>query len=253
MTQWFLIVLGGFLGSSHCLGMCGGFAAIIGMRTSTFWGNFKSQMVYSFGRITSYASLGGLAGFTGRSLSRTFPQTMNIPAILSVLAGLFLVYEGLNATGIWRGRIKGPSTAGCMMAPIFSTFLRQPGTANTYLAGLVTGLLPCGLVYAFISLAGSSADLLQGMWIMAAFGSGTIPLMVATGCGFSLLSWKSRQRLWKVAAWSVLLTGLLTLYRGIGFFQTAPSTDSPSCPFCAEGKTQSPVIPIRSTVDLRAL
>lgn len=239
MTPWWLVTLGGLLGSSHCVGMCGGFAALVGMRTGSLWGNLRAQLIYSGGRLMSYATLGAVAGFMGKHISDSLPRMINVPAVLCLLAGTFLVREGLLASGILRRNVSGASTSGCLLGPLFSTILRSPGRRNTFCAGIVTGLLPCGLVYAFVSLAASSGDLLQGMGTMVAFGIGTVPLMVVTGCGTALLNWSARQRLWKIAAWSVVATGLLTLGRGWAFLQMGTEPQPVTCPFCSqvEGKT----------------
>lgn len=239
MTPWWLNMMGGLLGSSHCIGMCGGFAAIIGMRAKSLAGNFRDQMVYSFGRIASYATLGGVAGFAGKRIASTLPSVINVPALLCLIAGVFLIREGLFASGLVRRQLKGASTSGCLMRPLFSSILRQPGLTNTFLAGAATGFLPCGLVYSFVSLAASSADLLQGMATMAQFGAGTIPLMVATGCGTALLSWSARQWIWKVAGWSVLATGILTLGRGAAFLQWETQAKPAACPFCQISATSA--------------
>ncbi len=232
MTPWWLVTLGGLLGSSHCVGMCGGFAALVGMRTRSFVGNLRAQLIYSGGRIMSYVTLGGAAGFMGQRISASLPKVINIPAVLCLIAGVFLVREGLFASGLFRRRVTGTSSSGCLMGPVFSTILKTPGASNTFSAGILTGLLPCGLVYAFISLAASSGDLLKGMGTMLAFGIGTVPLMVVTGCGTALLSWTGRQWLWKFAAWSVIATGLLTIGRGWAFLQMESETRPVACPFC---------------------
>ena len=234
MNPWWLTMLGGFLGSSHCIGMCGGFAAVIGLRTGSMLGNLRAQLIYSAGRIMSYVTLGAIAGFAGERIGRSLPSYINVPAVLCLIAGVFLVREGLLATGLFRQQITGQSTTGCLLAPLFSTILKTPGARNTFAAGVVTGLLPCGLVYAFVSLAASSGDLLQGMSTMLAFGLGTVPLMVVTGCSAALLSWAARQRLWQLAAWSVIATGLLTMGRGIGFLNLTAEPKKATCPFCTD-------------------
>ena len=242
MTPLWLTMLGGLLGSSHCVGMCGGFAAIVGLRTGSLAGNLRAQLIYSAGRLMSYATLGAIAGFAGQRLSDSLPKMINVPAVLCLAAGLFLVREGLLATGLFARRITGSSTTGCLLGPLFSTILQTPGARNTFAAGIITGLLPCGLVYAFVSLAASSGDLLLGASTMLAFGLGTVPWMVVTGCGAALLSWTARQRLWQVAAWSVVLTGLLTVGRGVGFLQWQPEPQPVSCPFCRETSLKPPVL-----------
>lgn len=236
MTPWWLVFLGGLLGSAHCIGMCGGFAAIIGLNTGSLAGNLRAQLVYSTGRLMSYGTLGAVAGYAGKRIVAAAPGMANVPAILCLIAGLFLLREGLSATGIWPRRIHGTSTGGCLLGPMFSTILRTPGARNCFVGGLVTGLLPCGLVYAFVSLAASSSDLLHGLTIMLAFGAGTVPIMVVTGCGPSLLTWSARQWLWKAAAWSVVLTGLLTIGRGAAFLQAAVQSKpaATACPFCSK-------------------
>ena len=240
MTPLWLTMLGGVLGSSHCVGMCGGFAAIVGLRTGSLAGNLRAQLIYSAGRLMSYATLGAIAGFAGQRLTDSLPKMINVPAVLCLAAGLFLVREGLLATGLFARRVTGTSTAGCLLGPLFSTILKTPGARNTFSAGIITGLLPCGLVYAFVSLAASTGDLLLGASTMLAFGLGTVPLMVVTGCGAALLSWAARQRLWQVAAWSVVMTGLLTIGRGVGFLQLQAEPQAVSCPFCKETPSETP-------------
>lgn len=241
MIEYPLILLGGLLGSSHCVGMCGGFAMLVGMNRPTFRENLKSQLAYSAGRLMTYSTLGATCGYAGLKLMRSVPQLRQVPAALCLLAGLLLVVEGLFATGLIkrRGLSKAPS-APCLMSPLFSTMLKLPGLRNAFSAGLLTGMLPCGLLYAFLSLAASTGDMLRGMGVMLVFGLGTVPLMVATGAGAMLLKLGARERLMKAAAWCVVLTGLLTVWRGGAFLYTA-STDpsAPACPFCASHEPAS--------------
>ena len=112
MTPWWLNMMGGLLGSSHCIGMCGGFAAIIGMRTKSLAGNFRDQMVYSLGRLSSYATLGGVAGFAGKRIASALPSVINVPALLCLIAGVFLIsfMKGNVATGTpSRRRLSRPT------------------------------------------------------------------------------------------------------------------------------------------------
>lgn len=238
-TPWWLIMLGGLLGSSHCVGMCGGFTLMLGMNRTSFWSNLHGQISYSCGRIVTYTVLGGIAGFAGRSLSERVSTFVNIPAVLSLISGLFLLWEGLHATGLLRRRANGMSGTACLMGPLFSSLLKYPGLRNAFYAGVFTGLLPCGLVYAFVSLAASTGDLLNGGVVMLSFGAGTVPLMILTGTGAMLLSIPQRQRLWRFAAWSVVATGLLTVTRGVSFLQASETKSPPRCPLCAKSDSSS--------------
>ena len=54
---------------------------------------------------------------------------------------------------------------------------------------------------------------------MCAFGAGTAPIMILTGAGGSLLSHSARRHLLKVSAVCVLLTGMISVARGVMFVQ----------------------------------
>lgn len=234
---WWMITVGGLLGSSHCLGMCGGFALMLGMNRPSLWENLRRQLLFSCGRIFSYSALGGVAGFAGMSFARRLPSYLNGPAVLSLVAGLFLLWEGLHATGMlkWRSRSESAVTvgAGCLYSSIFSPLLRHPALRTAFAAGIFTGLLPCGLVYSFVALAASSEDLLQGAFTMMAFGLGTVPLMVLAGTGATLLSRSTRRWVWQIAAWSVVVTGVLTIERGVAQWSATDKPPEKRCPFCA--------------------
>jgi sulfite exporter TauE/SafE len=101
-----------------------------------------------------------------------------------------------------------------------------------FLAGLVNGLLPCGLVYAYLALAASSAEPWQGALTMAAFGLGTIPILALVGTGGHFLSRTARWRLLRLAAWCVVLTGVLSILRGISAVAAYGWQGSPECPLC---------------------
>lgn len=233
MTPWWLITLGGMLGSAHCVGMCGGFAMLLGVNRTSLWENLRTQLVYSAGRIASYGLLGAMAGFSGKTLMQRLPAVINVPAGLSILAGVFLIWEGLGAAGIRRRRVKASSGGACgLLSPLMSVLLRHPSLRHAAIVGVVTAFLPCGLVYAFVSLAGSSGDLLTGAGVMIAFGLGTVPLMVVTGTGAMYLPVSTRQRLWTIAAWSVILTGTLTFGRGMAFLQSGSEVSTDRCPLC---------------------
>lgn len=243
MIEFPLVLLSGLLGSSHCVGMCGGFAVLVGMGQRSVWRNLLSQLAYSSGRIFTYSVLGAIAGAAGLKLAERAGGFVHIPAALCVIAGLFLVVEGLSAAGFelrrWRKKREGAAIGGCLASPLFAALLRTPGLQNAFSAGLLTGFLPCGLVYAFLSLAASTGDVVYGLLVMAVFGLGTVPLMVLTGTTASLLSVVTRRRLMAVAAWCVVLTGTLTIARGAGFLDHMPfagAESSSGCLFCGPGE-----------------
>jgi uncharacterized protein len=236
MIELPLIFLGGLLGSSHCIGMCGGFAVMIGAHQLSSRQNLQMQLAYSVGRISTYIFLGALAGWLSQTLIADSRLVTTLPAVLCLLAGLFLVVEGLAAAGfrIWGRKASRPA-GGCMLSSHFAAVLRGGRMENAFAAGILTGFLPCGLVYAFLSLAASTGSIGWGAAVMATFGLGTVPLMVLTGVSTALLSLVMRRRMMTWAAWCVVLTGILTVARGAAFLRVDGQQDSASaCPLCAE-------------------
>ena len=71
-------------------------------------------------------------------------------------------------------------------------------------------------------------DLGQGMIL---FGLGTVPVMVLTGLSTSFLGLQQRRRLNQIAAWSLVLTGSITIARGMGHLQVG-GWQGQGCPAC---------------------
>jgi sulfite exporter TauE/SafE len=191
------------------------------------------QVVFSIGRISTYGFLGALAGSGGWWLSQRPTSLVNLQSLLSIVAGATLVWLGLTTAGVLprlggRAFRLGPCTA----AVWFKSLLTTAGFTSALLAGVFTGFIPCGLVYAFVVYAASSGNAITGWTTMVAFGLGTVPLMVLAGCGGSLLSLAARERVLKVAAWCVVLTGIISIARGAGYLQLAAESVPAGCPFC---------------------
>jgi sulfite exporter TauE/SafE len=231
MIEWPLILGSGMLGAAHCLGMCGPFALAVGAAAPSWRANLWRQSWYSAGRVFTYAVLGAAAAFGGRWLSGRLGLWVHVPAMLALVAGGFLVVQGLLAAGVLPKKGVG-GVASCPGAAAFKALLGARATSDVFLAGLFTGLLPCGLLYGMLALAGSTGSVPAGLATMVVFGLGTVPAMIAAGLGGSVLGVATRQRIHAVAAWCLVLTGLVSLVRGAGGFSFAEEP-APGCPFCA--------------------
>ena len=65
MIELPFVFLAGLLGSSHCVGMCGGFALTIGSAARLVRENLWRQTIYSAGRVFTYTWLGICAAYGG--------------------------------------------------------------------------------------------------------------------------------------------------------------------------------------------
>lgn len=238
MIDWPLIFLGGLLGSGHCIGMCGAFAVAIGWDAGTPRQNLTRQSVYSLGRCFTYAFLGAMAGFGGQQLQHNLVTVANVQGVLSVVAGVALVVTGLVSGGLIPSSDKWLRQASsCAAATHFRSLLKSGRPGHVFLAGLATGFLPCGLVYAFLALALSSGHMHTGAFIMLAFGLGTMPLMVGAGFGGSLIGLEGRKRLVKIAAFCVILMRSVTILRGANGLRSGEAMPA-ACPLCHDVQTQ---------------
>ncbi len=233
MIELPLILVGGILGSAHCLGMCGPLAIYLSTSAPVGTNQLHRQLVFSIGRIFTYSFCGALAGFGGAWITTRTSGFVASQSLLAIFAGVLLVGMGLVTAGIVpRPMVRLLGGIPCGMTSGLKTFLTAPGWSGPLLAGLFTGFIPCGLVYAFLLKAGSTGNLWQGMLTMLAFGLGTVPLMVAVGYGGQFLSVVSRGQIFRVAAWCIVLTGMISITRGAVQLQNPDSTAPAPCPFC---------------------
>jgi sulfite exporter TauE/SafE len=234
MIELPLVFLGGLIGSAHCVGMCGGFAVSIGLGSSGLGANLQRQLIYTAGRIFTYSFLGVMAGYAGFWLAGKASLWINAQAALSMTAGVLLTGQGLLAMGLlprwcWpQLRRRSPCLAGTFVGP----FLSSPRATHILLAGVLTGFLPCGLVYGYLALASSSASVREGLLTMSLFGAGTAPLMVLAGAGGSLLSNTRRRSLLHISAICVTVTGLISIARGILFVHFTDAPQVVRCILC---------------------
>jgi sulfite exporter TauE/SafE len=232
MMEWLMIFAGGLLGSSHCVGMCGGFALALGIGGRGMGSNLLRHLVYSLGRVFTYTVVGMAAGYGGWRLIQEYRTVANVQAILSFTAGGLLIVQGLTAAGVLRPPQRWRRNAGCTGAVLFAAILREMRLRHVFLGGVCNGLLPCGLVYAYLALAASSDGPWRGGLTMAVFGLGTLPVMTLIGMGGRVVGLLARQRMLRVAAWLVVLAGVLSATRGFSALPAMVASGTTGCPLC---------------------
>lgn len=179
-------LLVGLLGSTHCLGMCGGIVGSLSLATPKGrpWGWQGLQLLaFNLGRISSYAIAGALFGWLSAHAFDALPAPTARLAAQWLSAG-FMIALGLYLTGWWTG-LGALERVGAKLwryiAPVGRRMLPVRHPAQAWLFGMVWGWLPCGLVYASLAWSLSSGDPGSGALLMAAFGAGTLPMMLASG------------------------------------------------------------------------
>jgi len=226
-----LVFMAGILGTAHCVGMCGPLALMIGGSTQPSFAALLRHVAYTAGRVFTYGTLGAIAGFGGQRLVHAWPGIVNFPALLAIAAGILLVYQGLLATGFFSSPSVGSSSAHCFNVDLLRHFLRRRDAGSAFIAGLFTGLLPCGLLYGMLALSISTHSSFWGGLTMICFGLGTAPAMMAIGIAGQFIGLAPRRWLLAAAAWSLVFTGVVSIARGVSFISVG---DRPigGCPMC---------------------
>lgn len=203
----------GFLGSGHCVGMCGAIVILL-ERPEATRGPLLRRLVYNAGRLACYALLGALAGTAGLVLTQLAGAETGLrvlryaAAVVVLLLALDLLF-GLRTLGmleaagarVWR-----------RLAPLAAKLLPATNLARAAGAGFLWGMLPCGLVYAAVALAASSGSAAAGAAVMAAFWLGTLPALLAAGAlARRLASFRTRPAVRRVFGVLVLGAAILAL------------------------------------------
>ncbi len=198
----------GFVGSWHCVGMCGPLAMALPYRTSHFGTRLLKSLMYSLGRTITYVLIGLLLAILGEGFTLAGFQRS-----LSLLVGLILIAIVVFPSINQRLELSVSKTQLGRFVRKRIAHLYQSRRADTFFfVGLLNGLLPCGLVYMAAFAALGSADRLTGAMMMAGFGLGTIPLMTSFTV-LPLREWLSRFRGIKLTNVLMLLTGAIMIIR----------------------------------------
>ena len=239
----------GLFGSAHCVLMCGGIAGAlssdlvqIGKRTRR-----APTFAYNAGRVAAYVALGAVVGTLGHAVD-FIPVLGAARVALRLVAGLLLVGAGLWVAGAFP-RFSLVERAGApiwrRVAPFATRLARSKSTLAALGVGALWGLMPCGLVYAAFGLAlasggaafelahpafgGAATGAATGALVMAAFGLGTAPAMIATGLASARIAPAVRDRAWvrRTAGALVLAFGLVDVA------SASASLANPAHPTCA--------------------
>lgn len=210
------VVIASLLGSVHCAGMCTPFVCFYAGADAraSWWGH----LAYNGGRLVSYLILGAIAGAVGAGIQQV-GLGVGVSRAAASVAGILMITWGVVQLLVVRGvNVPTPTPlAGAQrwMASRLRDVRDFAPTVRALTVGLLTTLLPCGWLYAFVITAAGTGTVTDAMLIMAAFWVGTLPMMLAIGVGIRRLAGPLRDHLPVFSALVLVAIGLYSLSGGI--------------------------------------
>ena len=204
----------GLLGGVHCAGMCGGIVGTLALQSRGAL--LARQLGYNAGRIASYVAAGALFGLAGGFAQMAGP-VVTMQAAMFALANVLMVLLGLYVAG-WSVTMQRFEAAGSHLwrrvQPVARAFLPIDSPARAIAAGVLWGWVPCGLVYSMLALAMASGSAHGGALVMLAFGSGTLPNLLAAGMAAQkLLALRRAPWIRRAAGLTIVVLGAIGLAR----------------------------------------
>jgi len=208
------VLVASLVGSLHCAGMCGAFVAMaVGVGHDKPVSKTRLQAAYHLGRLGVYSAIGAGFGLAGGAVDLG-GRAVGLHRAAVLLAASTMIVVGLVTLLRMAGvRVPRAASPGFMQR----AFVRAHGLASrlspvkrSLVIGLMTGLLPCGWLYAFALVAAGTAHPLAGALTMAAFWIGTLPVMVAVGTGVQALAGTLGRYVPGAKAVAIVTMGVLT-------------------------------------------
>jgi len=229
---WAAITLG-FLGSFHCVGMCGPIALALPLNHHSLSAKISGALLYNVGRMFTYALLGGLFGLVGQGfVIAGYQQFLSIALGVAILIMVLLpssLYSKFKITSFiysYIGKLKQK------LGLLFS----KRTYSSLFFIGTLNGLLPCGLVYLGIAGAIATGNSLSGSVFMALFGLGTFPAMLVLALIGNAISLNFRNKINKAIPVFVVAMALLLILRGmnlgIPYISPEMSSNKAECHKC---------------------
>ncbi|MFN8321697.1 MAG: sulfite exporter TauE/SafE family protein [Chitinophagales bacterium] len=218
----------GFLGSFHCIGMCGPIALALPLNRESRFTALLSGLLYNAGRIFTYGIFGLLFGLLGKGFILSgYQQALSITLGVSILVLMIapkLMNKQLNMLGfVYQAVAK--------LKKGLHVLFSQKSYSAMFSIGVLNGLLPCGLVYLGVAGAIATGDAWNGSLFMMTFGLGTLPAMLFVSMASQMISIDVRNKIRKTVPVFVTMMALVLILRGmnLGIPYISPELSKTDC------------------------
>lgn len=210
------VFLASLVGSLHCAGMCGPFVAFYaGGERGRGWRGGLAHLAYNSGRLLSYVALGLAAGALGAALDLAGTEFAGLQRVAAMLAGALIAGWGIvtlvRLAGVRLPALGTTTSLGRRVGAGLRAVASWPAAARALAIGLLSVLLPCGWLYAFVITAAGTGSPWKGALAMAAFWLGTVPIMAGVGAGIQVLFGPLRRHVPVVTAIVLVVVGIFAI------------------------------------------
>lgn len=202
----------GLLSSLHCIGMCGPIALMLPVARNNPEKKALQILTYHIGRIAAYTAIGLIFGLLGRAFYMAgIQQQLSIFAGVAIIAIALIPERTLARYNFSKPVFRAISGVKSALGKRF----KNQSFSSLFTIGLLNGLLPCGMVYAAVFGALALSDIRSGMFYMALFGLGTIPLMSSVVYFQQLITAPVKNSIQKIIPYAMVCIGILFVLRGM--------------------------------------
>jgi len=174
MALLWAVATASFLGSLHCMVMCG---PLVGL----YCGSAErppgtAHVFYHVARLLVYALLGTIAGAIGSAVDLA-GHALSLHRAAALIGGTVLIAFGVLTL---LARKPAGLSQGLFARRTLVRLRTAPPQVRASLLGFFSATLPCGWLWAFVVSAAATGSALSGAFTMTAFWFGTVPALLAS-------------------------------------------------------------------------
>ena len=211
----------GIVGGMHCIVMCTPVVFALQPVRNTW-----QSVIYHAGRLSVYVLLGFFAGMLGDGLA-----WFGLQRFVSVAMGVIMIL--MTVLPLTRTRFYQVSL---QSGPVrwFRNVLLKAGKGRAIAAGMLNGMLPCGLVYVALTGALALGNSGNATLFMTGFGLGTVPWLTSAVASVGFLPAGFKKRASQAIPYLAIAFGVLFILRGLALDipYLSPALQAMGLPIC---------------------
>jgi len=202
----------GFLGSLHCIGMCGPIALALPSQSKSKLSFYSGRLLYNLGRVITYSIMGLILGLIGQKINLAGYQQ-----IVSITLGIVILITVLlpSRSKSYLVRLKPILAVTKILQSSIGVLFRKGGQSSLLAIGVLNGFLPCGFVYVALAGAVALGNVEKSIFFMTLFGIGTIPAMFSASVVTNLFGQNFRKKIYRAIPALAIVLAVIFILRGL--------------------------------------